>query len=157
MLNQLSEREKMHSEQDAEIARLRALLKKQDQQQIQSAASGCPFGQRLLHEHRNKQAELSSKLEESLAQCSKRAQPQHAKEDAWEESLQCIPQNGACNDPVIVGGPNPCCSDLECSYINRRGTICHRTSPAPPPPPPVCSRTRLLRPPYVHLVIGTPW
>jgi len=83
MLNELSEHEKMHSEKDAEIARLRALLKKQDQQQIQSAASGCPFGQRLLHEHRNKQAEISTKLEESLAQCSKGSQA----DDQWLEQI----------------------------------------------------------------------
>ena len=83
MLNELSEHEKMHSEKDAEIARLRALLKKQDQQQIQSAASGCPFGQRLLHEHRNKQAEISTKLEESLVQCSKGSQA----DDQWLEQI----------------------------------------------------------------------
>jgi len=83
MLNELSEHEKMHSEKDTEIARLRALLKKQDQRQIQSAASGCPFGQRMLHEHRNKQAKLSSKLEESLAQCSQGVQA----DEQWLEQI----------------------------------------------------------------------
>jgi hypothetical protein len=82
VLSELSQHRKLHAEKDAEIKQLRALLKKQDQQQIQAAASNCPFGQRLIHEHRNKQAELTGKLEKSLAQCSTGAQ---AAADQWHE------------------------------------------------------------------------